>query len=97
MSDTRYPKHYDQPWIVCAAWISPDKKVIICGPRHGSDIMYYQMGLHPQYSHKWDSGFIDQFGEFLTREESWTIARWNGQYNRDYDCSLKMLFSEDLY
>ena len=46
--------------------------------------------LKPPYLSKarWPQGFIDQFGEFLTREEAHKIK---------YDGLEGKLFSEDLY
>ena len=61
---------------------------------------------------KWvnaEQGFIDQFGDFLTREEAWKIADSMGQIRRPtgfetFLCPRKanvgddgILFSENLY
>ena len=43
-----------------------------------------------------EQGFINQFGEFLTREEAWVIANANGQIMRESTIQ-GTLFSECLY
>ena len=90
------------PVIVCAAnrW----EGVIVCGARHFDDIMRMQIGaLHqnnkPDYSGDWEQGFIDQWGNFHTREEALVIATEAGQINfrRPKTHPVTKLFSEDLY
>jgi hypothetical protein len=50
-------------------------------------------------THQWEEGFIDQFGDFLTREEAMRIARRAGQKINVKGCggSTTTLFSEGLY
>ena len=42
-------------------------------------------------------GFIDQFGQFLTREEAWPIAERNTQIIRRVGGDGIKLYSENLY
>jgi hypothetical protein len=44
-----------------------------------------------------EQGFIDQFGNFLTRKEAYIIARNNGQIYRELDNDTNELYSEHLY
>ena len=43
-----------------------------------------------------EQGFIDQYGDFWTREEAAEIVTLNGQHLRNHDHG-GMLYSEDLY
>jgi hypothetical protein len=43
------------------------------------------------------SGFVNQFCEFLTREEAWLVAEAAGQIIRDRDWMTGRLHSEHLY
>lgn len=83
--------------IVCAA-NRLDDGTIICGARHWDTIMNRiadKVG--------WDDcrlaeqGFIDQLGNFLTREEALEIAKRNGQIKRRCGGDEHELFSENLY
>jgi hypothetical protein len=85
------------PWIVCAAIKKGER--IICGPRHYDSIMRQQIQAS-EGREFWlgaEQGFVNQFGEFLSREEAWFISHQNGQYKRNYQCHQGRLFSEDLY
>ena len=42
-------------------------------------------------------GFIDQRGNFLTREEAWIVAEASGQIIRRVGGDGKKLYSENLY
>jgi hypothetical protein len=89
----------DGPIVVCAALKSTTGK-IVCGARHYDPIMRQQIaGSDGKRSPEWiscEQGFIDQRGNFLTREEAWKIAEKNGQikYNGGWNGTL---YSEDLY
>ena len=85
--------------IVCAAIRVEDE--IICGARHFDEIMHKQIERKDE-SHrlKWrkaEQGFIDQFGNFLTREEAFIIADINGQIINKIGYKGNKLFSEHLY
>ena len=84
-------------WIVCAANKNKSSGRIICGPRHWDNIMRSQK-LETEDFGQWDQGFINQFGEFLTREEAWIIAEKNNQIKKlCFDNQTGYLFSENLY
>ena len=73
-----------------------DSEVILCGRRHGDVIKQLPiLGFKPQQGYKeLAQGFVDDSGEFLTREEA---------YEHAVNCSQispkdsKELFSEDLW
>lgn len=82
--------------IVCAA-IRNDVYDIICSPRHWDSLMRVQVSLS---SGKWDmaeQGFVDQHGEFLTREQAFKVATEAGQIIRRCGGDDGKLFSENLY
>lgn len=97
-------------WIVCAAMFKEGR--IVTGARHFDKIMRDQMEASEGIAW-WKScqqGFINQFGEFLTRKEAWVIADKNGQIKLfDPNSTSKRiiqpanqgkegtLFSENLY
>ena len=85
--------------IVCAA-IKSSSGLIVCGARHFDSFMRMQIersggfkrykiekpvGLTKEWIEAEDC-FIDNQGNFLTREEAWVIAEKNG-----------ILYSENLY
>ena len=88
--------------IVCAA--CRHGKLILCGARHWDAVMRAQAKAiqgHDGWAGKWnraEQGFINQFGEFLTREEAMQVVKANGQYfNADRNGGDRGLFSEGLY
>lgn len=94
--------------VVCAANRMPDGTMFI-GARHWDTHMHEQADLYKKangLSEKAligaDQGFIDQFGNFLTREEAWKVAKRNNQIIRYCgtergDEEEGYLFSEHLY
>lgn len=83
-----------KPWIVCAA-IKLHEGTIICGARHHDPIMNRVLRIIGN-SGRPAQGFIDQWGNFLTREEALRIAHKNGQVLEEGHSKTE-LFSEDLY
>ena len=86
-----------QQRVVCAA-IRNGLGEIICGPRHFDARMHEQ--IHNHASTDWkapEQGFVDQRGEWLTREEAWRVAFDAGQIFRRVGGDGKQLFSENLY
>ena len=79
--------------VVCAAMKDGNGK-IICGPRHWDKIMHQQFS---GIAREWEQGFVDQRGEFLTREDAWKIAEAAGQIIRRVGGDGGRLFSENLY
>ena len=86
-----------QQVVVCAANKLGD--VILCGARHWDPIMHAQADQMPLLKFtRAEQGFINQFGEFLTREEAYEIVQKNGQpFNSERNCSTSKLYSEGLY
>lgn len=82
--------------VVCAAIKHKESGLIICGARHFDEVM---VKLIQDREESWataDQGFIDQWGNFLTRQEAFTIAKRMEQI-RDVPNIEGTLFSEDLY
>ena len=92
--------------IVCAANIYTDKEgkeVIILGARHMDSIMrdmYTRLGGKAELTAKpnvvKNQGFIDQWRNWISREDALVIAIVNGQISAE-TITGKELFSEDLY
>lgn len=87
--------------VVCAANRNRVTGLIICGARHFDSIMHAQMLERPELERddwrKSEQGFIDQFGNFLTREEAYKIAVLNNQRIRRFGGDEGVLYSENLY
>lgn len=92
--------------VVCAANRSSVTGKIITGARHWDSIMRQQVNwLDPssnngrQMPDEWagaEQGFIDQYGQFLTRQEAFIIAKNQNQIlYPGFDTGT--LYSEDLY
>lgn len=95
-------KEYPEIFVVCAAMRNKDG-LIICGARHYDTVMREQVKALGGYE-KWmesgpiEQGFIDQRGNFLTREEAYIIAKKNGQIvQKSGSVHIPELYSEDLY
>lgn len=93
--------------IVCAALRHSVTGTIIVGPRHFDRTMHLQIERCGGSAH-WkegftEQGFIDQFGEFHSRDVGWLIAREASQIWRlcgsqeSRDALDEELFSENLY
>lgn len=86
-----------QQVVVCAA-IRNAAYEVICGPRHFDAVMRAQIS-----GQSWkgaDQGFVDQFGEYLTRQEAWNVAEAAGQIRYRVggdDREGGTLYSENLY
>lgn len=95
------------PKIVSAAtkveYLTEDKylkSVVICSPRHWDVIAREQFKLMNISQSKVKSetqGFVDQYGDFYTREQAWSIADKNKQIVRRVGGDHEKLFSENLY
>ena len=84
--------------VVCAAIRNNDGD-IICGPRHFDKIMHRLISASRKRD-AWkmaEQGFVDQRGDWLTREEALHIALANGQIIRRCGGDDHELFSENLY
>lgn len=87
--------------VVCAA--CRFNTFIICGVRHWDKLMHTHFSqLKITYPHlkaiNFEEGFIDQFGDFLSREEALMVIKESKQsFNSERNQSTKILYSEGLY
>ena len=85
-----------QQYVVCAANKIGD--VVLCGARHWDKVMRKQAEAMGIKCGNEEQGFIDQFGDFLTREEAMLIVKKNGQrFDIERNGGDVALFSEGLY
>jgi hypothetical protein len=106
MKPPKYPDNAAEEWkpdysvtprrVVCAANRHHHSRLIICGARHWDKVMRAQADALGTGFTEWEQGFIDQFGDFLTRGEAWTVAEEQGQIRREVSVP-GTLFSENLY
>ena len=82
--------------VVCAA-NRLASGLIVCGARHHDTVMNAQIKASGESHVGETQGFIDQFGNFLTRSEALQIAKANGQIKRRCGGDSEQLFSENLY
>jgi len=82
--------------VVCAA-NRLASGLIVCGARHHDAVMNAQIKASGENHLGETQGFIDQFGNFLTRLEAREIAERNGQIKRRCGGDAHKLFSENLY
>lgn len=85
--------------VVCAAMLMDDNE-IVTGVRHFSPEM--RITLKRIYGDKYhlqvkEQGFIDQFGNFLSRSEALEIAKKQNQIRRRCGGGDTKLYSENLY
>ena len=87
--------------IIVAAANKLSSSLIVVGVRHHDKIMREQIRAAGKIKEgiKSEQGFIDNSGNFLTREDAVIIAKEAGQLNtfRRKTWPEHMLFSEDLY
>lgn len=93
--------------VVCAAVRSYSDQLIICSARHFDNITRETiMALDEERgAGEWEQGFINTWGEFLTREEAWIVACANNQILKyvgsqtpdDFGKEGVKLYSENLY
>ena len=91
--------------VVCAAIRAADQEVLI-GVRHYDVLMRRQISMRTD-GHKFmhlldeDQGFVDQDGNFMSREEAYEVATIAGQDIDDHKCGVGLngmkLYSEGLY
>lgn len=87
--------------IVCAAIRHARTGLVITGARHFDEVMCKVIEALPKVSiSDWadsDQGFIDQWGNFLDRQEAYKIALAKDQYKPYEPYTPGVLYSEDLY
>lgn len=85
--------------VVCAALMLNGN--LILGPRHFDDTMWrqiYNIYINSLAAQEAKQGFIDQWGEFMTRAEAFEVATAAGQIiKKTGNPKSKELFSEDIY
>lgn len=81
--------------VVCAANRNRETGRIICGARHWDKIMRSQKLPEEKFT-GWDQGFIDQFGDYMSREEAWVVALEQNQIRLEVSAP-GTLYSENLY
>jgi len=85
-----------QQIVVCAAIRVND--ILLCGARHCDKVMRKQAEAIGISMKSAEQGFIDQFGDFLTREDAMAVVKENGQpFNINRNGGNTALFSEGLY
>lgn len=80
--------------VVCAANKYGD--LIVLGVRHHCPIMNKTLDLIGIDAFTKEQGFVDQWGNFMTRKEALLVLQTNGRWIRDEDYSDE-LYSENLY
>ena len=90
-----------QQIVVCAACRSGE--LVIAGARHFDKVMRSQIlaiKRNNLLGNGWEEGFIDQFGDFLSREQAMKTAlaaRQKVDIERGCGGDMTTLFSEGLY
>lgn len=85
--------------VVCAAVLYPGFPVIL-GIRHYDMIMVEQISLMKipeELQPNAVQGFVDNHGNFLTREEAYVLAMEQSQIYRPLPYQTTLLYSEMLY
>ena len=91
--------------VVCAAIRAADGSLLL-GIRHYSQDMHEQIEARKdgdKFKHRLDEdqGFVDQFGEFMSRREAFEVAAFACQIIRPKACGNSLdgpkLYSEGLY
>ena len=83
--------------IVCAA-IKLRNGFVVTGVRHFCPLMRAQLKRIKLSIRNSEQGFVDQFGNFLTREEAYPIAKRQKQFKGHHGGKIDgWLCSEDLY
>ena len=88
--------------IVCAAIRGADGQIVTSARHYDKNMLnQIEMMQNPDnfyHRSREDQGFIDQFGNYYTRQEAYTIAYRNEQIHREVNTSSEnTLFSEHLY
>jgi hypothetical protein len=84
---------------VCAALRHANGDLIL-GPRHFDSTMHKQIEQYKLMNVSWktaEQGFIDTWGDFLTREDALQRAVETGQLTEKKTHPPHKLYSEDLY
>lgn len=83
--------------VVCAANRYPDGLILV-GVRHGCSTMRQQLGrMDPKPEGRAEQGFIDQWGNWMDRNEAHYVVITNSQPLRYPADKWETLYSENLY
>lgn len=91
--------HFSPQHVVAAACRSHDHKYVLVSARHWDGLMRSQskvLGLDNYDFPTGEQGFIDQYGNYLSRTEATDIVTQNKQALRTPICG-RSLYSENLY
>jgi hypothetical protein len=85
--------------VVCAA-IKHRTGLVVAGARHWDGVMCKMVDIaipnrQEGNSSNWEEGFLNDQGEFLTRNEALTVAKNSGQVSSSLNTDK--LYSADLY
>jgi hypothetical protein len=84
--------------VVCAALKCKATGRIVLGLRHWDVFMHQNMSQESvSTTANTEQGFVNQKGEFLTREEAWKVASDANQFINGRSQLPGFLFSEDIY
>lgn len=86
--------------IVCAAMIN--QGIIVLGARHYDKLMHEHINLLKKSGGSWNKaaetqGFIDQWGNFINREDALIVALAAGQRIKRCGGDENCLYSDNLY
>jgi len=85
-----------QSRIVCAANKHKTSGRLILGPRHWDNTMRAQIREGEKWG-EFQQGFIDQWGQWYSREDAYIIAEKAGQLLFHYPEWGQRLYSESIY
>ena len=74
-----------------------EEPLIICGVRHHDEIMNSVLDAIGMKGFTTEQGFVDQWGNYMDREEAAYVATYSGQRMRNTRFDRKYLFSEDCW
>jgi hypothetical protein len=85
--------------VICAAMQNKHTRVVLCSVRHYDGIIHMALNnyLTDHNPEDWIQGFVDNKGNFLTREEAHKVASAANQIIRRCGGDEVRLFSENLY
>ncbi|MBF84509.1 MAG: hypothetical protein CL489_08550 [Acidobacteria bacterium] len=84
--------------VVCAANKYPCGTIVL-GVRHFCPLMRQNIKAHGIKPTQMDmiQGFVDQWGNFMDREEALAVVKANGRFMRDTGFHSRELFTENCY
>lgn len=91
-----YDNDYNKRYIVAACTLYKGIKFI--GKRHHNTLMAASKHFNEPIRGEYGDGFVDNFMNFLTREDALILAKETGQFKRHSGGGMTdILFSEDLW